>query len=512
MFINLQLPGSEIGMDSNGEMSMSKFSEEIKKAIEESEQTLLSLADASGLSVDHISKMRRGVRLPQDTEKVQKLVTALQRSEEESRKLMTMYRIERMGDEEWSCMKGIQQLLEYGNMIGQQSKEMKAHAAEAGTHTLPTNVKALHNRGEVFTFLQRALPQTSGMLYMLTEEMSETVVDLLAAHLKRDDFSCVHLFSLKTLREKSGCLYNIRYVNRIMPLICCGRNYQPVYDYEEKGNAFLANWLISDHWAVGLQKDMEGGIVEWEPENINWLRRQFENRRKNKRQLLLYFSDVMQWGTWIAENRERYRAETVNGCVRPQDVKNYYLEYEPCTMMGLTDEMLQAHVLLPEPAKTEIITLFKTRREQDRSMDAMLFFTRKGIERFAKTGRISQFPDQVYTRLTIQERIQLLTFFKEWMQEPSAGIYMLDDRQINASYRTFLFSTVSLVHNEFTLLLGREGAEYISICEQGISEKLGAFCRMLESGEMVCPLEESVKAIEAVIADLEREKEKASFA
>ena len=48
---------------------MSKFSEEIKKAIEESEMTLLSLSDASGLSVDHISKMRRGVRLPQDTER-----------------------------------------------------------------------------------------------------------------------------------------------------------------------------------------------------------------------------------------------------------------------------------------------------------------------------------------------------------------------------------------------------------------------------------------------------------
>lgn len=485
---------------------MSKFSEEIRKAIEESKQTLLSLADASGLSVDHISKMRRGVRLPQDTEKVQKLIIALQRSEEESRKLMTMYRIERMGDDEWSCMKGIQQLLEYGNTIGLQNREMKAHAAEAGTHTFPTNVKALHNRGEVFTFLQKVLPQTNGMLYMLTEEMPETMVDLLAAHLKRDDLSCVHLFSLKTLREKSGSLYNIRFVNRIMPLICCGWNYQPAYDYEEKGNAFLPNWLIGDSWAVGLQKDMEGGIVEWESENIDWLRQQFDNRRKNKRQLLMYFSDVMQWGMWIAEHRERYRAETINGCVRPQDVKNYFLEYEPCTMMGLTDEMLQAHVQLPEPVKTEIISLFKTRREQECSMVMANFFTRKGIERFAKTGRISQFPDQVYTRLTIQERIQLLTFFKEWMQEPSTNVYMLDDQQINVSYRTFVFSTVSLVHNEFTLMLGREGAEYISICEQGISDKLNEFCRMLESGEMICPLEEGVRAVDAVIAELEREK------
>ena len=30
---------------------------------------------------------------------------------------MTLYRIERMGDEEWKCMKGIQRLLEYGNKL-----------------------------------------------------------------------------------------------------------------------------------------------------------------------------------------------------------------------------------------------------------------------------------------------------------------------------------------------------------------------------------------------------------
>lgn len=165
---------------------MSKFSEEIKKAIEESELTLLSLSDASGLTLDHISKMRRGVRLPQDTEKIRKLITALQRSDEESRRLMTMYRIERMGDEEWSCMKGIQRLLEYGNTLGQKSREMKVPAA-AVQNPLPTEVRVLHNRSEVFSFLQKMLSQFSGTLHMLTGELPETIVELLALHLRRED-------------------------------------------------------------------------------------------------------------------------------------------------------------------------------------------------------------------------------------------------------------------------------------------------------------------------------------
>ena len=51
-------------------------------------------------------------------------------------------------------------------------------------------------------------------------------------------------------------------------------------------------------------------------------------------------------------------------------------------------------------------------------------------------------------------------------------------------------------------MIGREGAEYVSICEQGISEKLSKFCYMLESGEMVCTQEECVKAVKEVIAEL----------
>lgn len=502
---------------------MSKFSEEIKKVIEESEMTLLSLSDASGLSVDHISKMRRGVRLPQDTEKVQKLIIALQRSEEESRKLMTLYRIERMGDEEWKCMKGIQQLLEYGNKLPEcvfDDGENDKHIAETDssfswlrassvcvrdviTVMGEGNIKILHNRSEVFSFLQKILPQTRGTLHMFTEEMSETIIELLAMHLQRDDFRCEHLFSLKTLREKSGSLYNIRYVNQIMPLICSGKNYQPYYDYEEKGNAFLSNWLISEHWAVGLQKDMEGGIVEWEEEKLAWIRQQYENRKKNKRQLLLQFSDIYQWGEWLVRNRSQYRAETVSGCVRPQDVKNHYIEYEPCMMMQITEETMQKHLLLPEQAKAEAIALFKVRREQEMQVGNVKFFTRKGMERFAKTGRISQFSDLIYTPLTVPERIYYLRCFLNWVRQSPQNIYMLDERQINVSFRTFVFSTVSLMHNEFTLMIGREGAEYVSICEQGISEKLSKFCYMLESGEMVCTQEECVKAVKEVIAELE---------
>lgn len=92
---------------------MSEFSEAIKAEIKKSGQTLLYLSDASGLSLDHISKMRQGKHLPQDTEKVRKLIMALQCSEDISKRLFSLYKVERMGSEEWNCMQEIKKMLEY---------------------------------------------------------------------------------------------------------------------------------------------------------------------------------------------------------------------------------------------------------------------------------------------------------------------------------------------------------------------------------------------------------------
>ena len=49
---------------------MTAFSDAIKQEIKKSKKTLLYLADSSGLSLDHISKMRLGKRLPQDETKI----------------------------------------------------------------------------------------------------------------------------------------------------------------------------------------------------------------------------------------------------------------------------------------------------------------------------------------------------------------------------------------------------------------------------------------------------------
>ena len=137
--------------------SMSEFSEAIKAEIKKSGQTLLYLSDASGLSLDHISKMRQGKRLPQDTEKVRKLIMALQCSEDVSKTLFSLYKIERMGNEEWNCMQEIKKMLEY--RTGFLDIAQLDIQVEKGDWEALQDIHVLHSRTEVISFLQRVLSQ-----------------------------------------------------------------------------------------------------------------------------------------------------------------------------------------------------------------------------------------------------------------------------------------------------------------------------------------------------------------
>ena len=91
---------------------MSAFSEEIRQEIKKSGKTLLYLSGASGLSLDHISKMRMGKRLPQDEKKIKELIKALECPERTGKKLFSLYKMEKMGKTEWACIEETKRLLE----------------------------------------------------------------------------------------------------------------------------------------------------------------------------------------------------------------------------------------------------------------------------------------------------------------------------------------------------------------------------------------------------------------
>lgn len=109
---------------------------------------------------------------------------------------------------------------------------------------------------------------------------------------------------------------------------------------------------------------MESGLIIWEAAKISYLQKLYESKKKNTRHLLRYFADVNEWGEWVSENRRQYLCEMEKSNLRPQDVKNYYMEYDPCILRMLTEELLSRHLLPGEAEKSMLIGLWKMRKNQ----------------------------------------------------------------------------------------------------------------------------------------------------
>ena len=125
---------------------MSDFSEKLAHEIRNTNKPLRYLAEASGLQLDYISKMCRGKRIPQDEEKLKKLLDAMECVMRTRDILLQLYRQEKMGKIRWDCMKEMIRIIE------QDASEYMMD--RKGFPKGGMRKSAAVNQEEVFLFLQ----------------------------------------------------------------------------------------------------------------------------------------------------------------------------------------------------------------------------------------------------------------------------------------------------------------------------------------------------------------------
>ena len=89
-----------------------EFSSQLERLIKSQKKTLRYLAEASGLQLDYISKMSKGKRLPQEEEKVLRLLDALECTSGKKTELLNLYRKEKLGTFRWNCMEELIRIIE----------------------------------------------------------------------------------------------------------------------------------------------------------------------------------------------------------------------------------------------------------------------------------------------------------------------------------------------------------------------------------------------------------------
>lgn len=482
---------------------MTAFSDAIKQEIKKSKKTLLYLADSSGLSLDHISKMRLGKRLPQDETKIKSLIDALECSEQVQEHLYSLYKIEKMGKPEWDCMQEMKRLLEFQGEFGQQNKEWQA--VPEG-HLRETAV--LNNRGEIYDFLLCVMNSKwqvkdgkPGKLYMMTGIVPEDMVNLLVACFSRYSFSCEHCFSLCRNTSTEGTLYNLRFLNQILPMIQANERYVPVYEYTELGAGTVRSCFVGENWALELNRDMTGGIVIWNPEQIAFIKSYVRDICRNGRKLVFWYQSPEEWVGDLCQYRE-YMKDERRQILSKDPGKTYYLEPAPCLLFLIPEDMLKKHILGDEWKKEHLMALLEKRREQILEEDMVNFFTLEGVERFAEEGRLSGIPDWIYEPFSPEERKEILERYVEWMEKHEREYYVIDSRELKLASHISLYSTSSMVNNTVSMCMSLGNQEYCMIQEPGISQKINQFMRLMEAGEFICEKEKGIQEVKRILRQM----------
>lgn len=465
---------------------MSVFSETIKQEIKKSQKTLLCLADASGLSLDHISKMRLGKRLPKDEDKVKKLIAALECSDDTAHELFSLYKKAQLGENEWDCIEELKQIFEFQN----EKKQSQDSYLIIKDEELQSKC-VLKNGGEIWLFLLQVMKsryQCKGdresEVYMLTGELSKPVIDILSSCLHQNKFWCKHYFSLRRNVDTEASLYNIRYINGIMPLIYTGDHYVPYYDYVQKETELLMNWIVGTEWALGMDAKMESGIVIWDADQVTYIRNSIQRKCEKRRRLLKWHSNAMEWIDDMCQYRNRAKAERPPVLHKEVNV-NYYMEPSPCMLFLMPQEMLRKHLLGNEEEKEMLLFSLEKRIQQILSEKMVHFFTMEGVMRLLEDGRISGVPDWMYQPISFQARKDLLEKYMEWMKSHGNEYYVIDSSQLKLSPDVSVYSNGVLLNHDISLCLSVQKNLYCIINEMGLSDKICHFMKVMQSGEFV---------------------------
>jgi len=469
---------------------MSAFSEEIRQEIKKSGKTLLYLSGASGLSLDHISKMRMGKRLPQDEKKIKELIKALECPERTGKELFSLYKMEKMGKTEWACIEETKRLLETWKYPdeklplpcfalpetkdGAKKDSAKKDSAEgdsakrdnAGKDSAGGNRAVLNSRSEICGFFMSVMggewqcskEQRQPALYMMTGDMPPELVNILAAAGGENQWTFVHWFSLLRNTEPEAALYNIRVVSHLLPLLQKEEQYIPYFDYGEKKLPMDMNWIVGEQWALGLDEEMESGLVIRDRIQVEYLRERIRTKCKNGRKLLEQTQKehppkdtVREEGIWLREGGGK---------------KAYGLSPFPYPVVWSRKEGRTA-----------------------------CFFTEEGLKRFLDGEAIPPFFNQDALPLLREKRMELVKQYMERLEKGEEPCRLLDNAKFSPAFGHFWYLEDRGPGCSFCVCVSERKGSAWTIREMGISERILRLMELMEAGEFLLSRQEGIRKI-----------------
>lgn len=473
---------------------MSEFSEKIRVAIKNSKLTMPYLSEMSGLSVPNLYKICQGKRLPKEKERIIALIKALQCPKSEENALIKKYQIEVLGREEYYCLESIQELLP---RIGQKSSVGMYFVGES-THP---DVDVLCGKVDCSRYLQQVLMEEvrkneNGMVKIIGGEECSYLMECIPVVFQNSRTTCQHILRLDSRNLPESDLKNVKLVSSVLPAAFSGFSYQPYYYYEygrvknNKIQLFHSAIILPDQ-VIMITDNYDKAVILKQKDQIALMEEIFTHLLEESISMIRYVEGMNNWQKLIGKLENENRKKPL-----------YVLEKSIGVLSVLNEEMLRKHIEIQTPEMESVFEELLARNEQSQKDQTVRFGTKSGLLDFVQNGKLEYVPENLYTPLTLEERIWVLEQLRGRWQE-GQKYYLLNENKFSVSDCLFVET-----YSESDGLIGyfeRQEKFYAYLLnEKGIASWVYRFLHYMEDSDLVLTHEETIAFVDEMIAKMKQ--------
>ena len=374
---------------------MSQFSALLKEYTIKKGYTIKTLSEMCGIERTYLHKILKGERKPPNAEFVNEICCQLMLTAEEKSELMERYNIAVMGEEVYMRRSRVGEIISNMANCGSKSKKGIDFKTEIDYDSVPeffsySDSKEFYKNILILLYCD----VQNGSDIRVIAQPSEFLASILSYCVEDADVSVYHLFCFdNTACESNSNKYNLD----IFPFICdmamAHEKYKPFYYYDNalshiNSMSLMPYVLITDNFVICSDEKFSRGMIYKSPKAVDFYIGQFERLRSECMSLLSSASSFIEIAQFWYEEADSLVS----------------FDYQPCSMIGVTEDIYNAHVTVPEEMKP-IISGVLTRGQSSFMKTRFLnFFSEKGLAEFMETGEIFELPAGTYTRPTFAER------------------------------------------------------------------------------------------------------------
>lgn len=206
--------------------------------------------------------------------------------------------------------------------------------------------------------------------------------------------------------------YNLVYLKNILPLYISDINYHPYYFYDDITSHYynhnaLSCMILTTEYALLCTSDYCTGILHHDRQTVEALWKLYHSYQSKCAPLFHMVDSVLE---------ECAEINSIGWGRTP----SYAIQPEPCLIPFITPQMIE-NVIYPNiPGRSLLVSQLQNfiseSRQRINSRNSHIYHTKNGLISFAKTGRMSEIPNEIYSPFTKKQRIllfqQLLTAFR----------------------------------------------------------------------------------------------------